>query len=159
MFTEAVSVLEENGYNYDVYSQQSGTAQAMMSQTIEVDYDFSQFDGSKYVGLLIIGGNGTTDLFDNEQVHDIVNSTYSEGKPIGAVCLAPFVLAKAGVLKDQIATWYSDSVHNQIMDENNVTRAEEDFYVNFETNISTGNGPSAAMDMAKGFVELLQNQN
>ena len=67
--------------------------------------DLKQFDPTEHDALIIPGGLGaaknlSTYAFDgsnctiNQDVENAVNAMYEAGKPIGALCIAPVILAK-----------------------------------------------------------------
>lgn len=52
------------------------------------------------------GMPGTTNLDENEKVKEIIMNAYKEGKIIGAICAAPMVLGKLGILEGKRATCF-----------------------------------------------------
>ncbi|MGM9551135.1 MAG: DJ-1 family glyoxalase III [Clostridia bacterium] len=52
------------------------------------------------------GMPGTTNLDENEKVKEIILKGYNSGKIIGAICAAPMVLGKLGILKGKKATCF-----------------------------------------------------
>jgi putative intracellular protease/amidase len=51
-----------------------------------------------------VGGQGASIYYDNPKAHVIARETLRSGKLLGAACLAPATLAKAGVLRGKTAT-------------------------------------------------------
>jgi protease I len=62
---------------------------------------------SDYDGLLIPGGRAPEYLRLNERVIGLVRQFAEAGKPIGAICHGPQVLAAAGILRDRGCTAYT----------------------------------------------------
>ncbi len=61
-----------------------------------------------YDAVLFIGGSGAAGYIDNPVCHKIARETIEVGKTLGAICVAPAILAKAGVLSGKKATvWAS----------------------------------------------------
>ncbi|HEX4068608.1 MAG TPA: DJ-1/PfpI family protein, partial [Candidatus Babeliales bacterium] len=79
-------------------------------------------------------------------------------KPIGAICIATRILAKAGVLRDKYATgWNEDGLLNAIYAENGVHYLPEEKVI-VESNVITATDPSAAQQFGEHIVELLQSK-
>ena len=77
------------------------------------------------------------------------------GKYIAAICAAPKVLARAGLLQNRQATSYPDSIPEQDM-------AGIDYQqqsVVIDGNIITSRGPGTAMDFALVLIELLAGKD
>ena len=73
----------------------------------------------------------------------------AKGKPIAAICAAPMVLGKLGLLKGKKATCYPS--FEQYLDGAECVNA----HVVRDGNIITGMGPGAAMEFALTIVDLL----
>jgi protease I len=105
-----------------------------------------------YDALVFVGGGGAKEYFEDEKVWDFAREAYDSGKVLGAICIAPVILAKAGLLKDKNATVFptgeQDLIHNGA------------FYtgesVTQDGNIVTGNGPKASVEFARKIDEMLE---
>lgn len=58
--------------------------------------------------LIFIGGGGSSQYFDDPLAHELARSYLNRGKILGAICIAPVILANAGVLKGRKATVFPD---------------------------------------------------
>ncbi len=77
------------------------------SHGIEVKADIllKDADLQSYLGLVLPGGMpGSTNLRDNEKVVTAVQSFNNDGKILAAVCAAPIVLEKAGIINKKRVT-------------------------------------------------------
>ncbi len=74
----------------------------VMADGLAEDYDLSDCDGLILPG----GGKGTENLFASETVKDAVMQAYNDGKLICAICAAPTVLGRMGLLKDKTAVCF-----------------------------------------------------
>lgn len=92
------------------------------------------------------GMPGTTNLDNSEKVKRIVKKTFDEGKTVAAICAAPMVLGKMGLLEGRRATCFPGF-------EEYLKGAEvvKEFFVH-DGNVITGRGAGAAFQF--GF-ELL----
>ena len=75
---------------------EKGTAESVVLLKDVIVDDFN--------AIVFIGGPGAKEYFDNRIAHSIVREAADKGKILGAICVAPTVLARAGVLKGVRAT-------------------------------------------------------
>ena len=95
--------------------------------------------------VVFIGGNGTKEYFDSEDAHKIVQETVNTNRILAAICIAPVILARAGVLKGKIATVWSSIVNNsgkKELEESGCEVSEKRVVQNEK--IITADGPSVA---------------
>jgi len=124
-------------------------AQVTGSHAIQVQAD-RVFDGdlSDYDMIVLPGGMpGSAHLRDNEQLIAELQKCEQVCKKVAAICAAPIVLARAGLLKDKHYTCY-DGFEEEI----------QDGYYQKETVVKDGNlltsrGPSTALALAYALVE------
>jgi len=72
-----------------------------------VDKTVEEADASDYDALMIPGGVGNPDqLRGDENMVAFVRSFFDQGKPVAAICHAPWVLIEAGVVRDRkLTSW------------------------------------------------------
>jgi len=76
---------------------------------VRADIDFNNVNDKNFSAVVLVGGKGSKDYWDNEHLHNIVNNFKHAGKIVAAICSAPVILAKAGLLSKIPATcWYED---------------------------------------------------
>lgn len=115
------------------------------------DILFSQIDSSGYDCLILPGGMpGSINLRDNPIIIHLVSKMFSEGKIIAAICAAPVVLAKAGILKGKKATCYP-SFKNELGGGCLFTATA----VETAGSIITARGPGASFEFAAKIAETL----
>ena len=75
----------------------------------EVDRTVDDAGASDYDALVLPGGVGNPDaLRMNETAVRFVREFFDQGKPVGAICHAPWVLIEAGVVRDRkLTSWPS----------------------------------------------------
>ena len=126
-------------------------AQVTGSHAIQVQAD-RVFDGdlSDYDMIVLPGGMpGSAHLRDNEQLIAELQKFEQVGKKVAAICAAPIVLNRAGLLKDKGFTCY-DGVQEQIAD--GYYRKET---VVVDGHLTTSRGPATALAFAYNLVEQL----
>ena len=126
-------------------------AQVTGSHAIQVQAD-RVFDGdlSDYDMIVLPGGMpGSAHLRDNEQLIAELQKFEQVGKKVAAICAAPIVLNRAGLLKDKEFTCY-DGVQEQIADGH---YSKETVVVDGQ--LTTSRGPATALAFAYNLVEQL----
>ena len=102
--------LEQSGIQVDVVSSHCGQARGKFNGTFEVSKDINEIDIANYDVAVFIGGYGATEYFENPRALEICNEAVKQSKVLAAICIAPVILARAGVLKNKKATvWASSS--------------------------------------------------
>jgi protease I len=97
--------LTEKGWDVTIASTKTGVATGMLGGTATATITIGQADASQYQALIVVGGYGSVEfLWENAELHELVNAFYKAGKVVSAICVSPVVLAKAGVLKGKNAT-------------------------------------------------------
>ena len=75
--------------------------------TVPVDKDLEDTDPSQYDALVLPGGQINPDLLRIQpEAVQFVRSFYESGKPLAAICHAPWLLIEAGVVNGLKATSY-----------------------------------------------------
>lgn len=119
--------------------------------TITADLLFDEVDYSK--GDVIIlpgGGEGTENLTGHNGLLEVIQSYYNNRKWVCAICAAPMVLGKIGILSGKVATCYPGC-------EEGLTGAKViDERVVVDGKIITGKGPGASYEFALKIVEVLK---
>lgn len=126
-------------------------AQVTGSHAIQVQAD-RVFDGdlSEYDMIVLPGGMpGSAHLRDSEQLIAELQKCEQACKKVAAICAAPIVLNRAGLLKDKGFTCY-DGVQEQIADGH--YRKET---VVVDGQLTTSRGPATALAFAYNLVEQL----
>lgn len=117
--TEAITVIDclrRAGVSVDLVSIHELNVTG--SHNISVVADKLIEDMGDYDGLFLPGGQpGSTHLGNNERVLDLVRSYVKQDKWVSAICAAPTVLSKAGVIKGRHLTSYPTSNVNGMFDE------------------------------------------
>ncbi|MFN4226851.1 MAG: DJ-1/PfpI family protein [Candidatus Ratteibacteria bacterium] len=145
-------ILEKEGFTIDIASTKKGIAKGMLGMQINVNMSIEEIKETDYDGIIFVGGSGTQVLFNNKTAIRLAQNFYKNKKVIGAICLAPGILANAGILNNKKATCYY-SIAN-ILKEKGAIYTEK--MVEVDGNIVTGNGPEAAEKFGKEILKLLK---
>lgn len=148
-------ILEEAGHEVITVSDESGTAQAAYdgsSTTVDLKLDEVSIESGD--ALFFVGGPGAMDYLDNEKSYKLLQDWQASGKPYGAICISPRILAKAGVLKNKKATgWNGDGELEGILEGAGAEYLAQ--HVVADGNIVTADGPKAAEEFGRKIVEVL----
>jgi protease I len=109
--TEPRKALEQAGARTEVVSPQKGKVKGWnhkeWGDEIPVDVRLDDADASRYDGLLLPGGVMNPDkLRINEKAVRFVRAFFEAGKPVAAICHAPWTLIEAGVVRGRRLTSY-----------------------------------------------------
>lgn len=102
--------------------------------------------------LVLPGGPGTNRLYEHQGVASLLKSYSEKGKWIAAICAAPFILGRMGLLNGKAATCYpgyeKDLKGAKVCTERVV----------HDGKIITSRGPGTTMDFALKLVEVLKGK-
>jgi len=119
---------------------------------VKADIDFYNVNEKNFSAIVLIGGKGSKDYWDNEQLHNIVKKFNRAGKIVAAICSAPIILARAGLLTNIPATCWSEDKNELIKLGINYN----DRSVIAEMDIITSDGPRSAEQFAETILNLIK---
>ena len=112
-FTEPRKAVEQAGAEVNVIAPQSGQIQAFnhldKADTFDVDKTTSDAKSDDYDGVVLPGGVANPDQLrtDKDGVR-LVREFFAAGKPVGAICHAPWTLVEADVVDGRkLTSWPS----------------------------------------------------
>lgn len=147
----AVDTLRRAGLNVKIVSVTSGEiVVGAHGVSVLCDVNFENCDFFDAGLLLLPGGMPGADTLDKHvRLRKLLLDFAAKNKPIAAICAAPMVLGKLGLLKGKKATCYPGF-------ESYLEGAEcVDAQAVCDGNFVTGRGPGASMEFALTVVELL----
>lgn len=103
-FFVPAEILKNSGFEIVIASDEKGVAQGDDGGEVEVDLTVDEIDPNNYEAIAFIGGPGGAEHLDNEDSYKAARKFYNQNKPTTAICIAPVILAKAGLLKEKEAT-------------------------------------------------------
>jgi len=149
---EPKQVLENSGAKVTIASRGTALAKGSRGASVKVDMSISQVNAANYDAVIFVGGSGATVYLNDATAHSIAKQTLAQGKILGAICMAPSILANAGLLKGKKATAFPSEVSNltskgAIVEDKNVVQ---------DGNIITGKGPQAAREFGEKIRDSLK---
>ena len=149
-------ILMSSNFEILTASDSNDKAIGMHGGEAKIDLAVDNLLVDDFDAVLFIGGAGVIEYVNNSHFHRIARETLEKNKVLGAICVAPMILAKAGVLKGKKATVWSSPMNKnpiKVLEENGAIYQDET--VIKDGNIITANGPMAADQFAQTIVETL----
>ena len=109
--TEPMKALKAAGATVEIVSLKSGEIQGFnhfdKGDTFKVDRSLDETDPSRYEALMLPGGAHNPDqLRVEDKALKFVRAFFDAGKPVAAICHAPWILIDAGVAEGRTLTSY-----------------------------------------------------
>ncbi|MCS7109186.1 MAG: DJ-1/PfpI family protein [Candidatus Micrarchaeota archaeon] len=148
---EPKEIFEKNGFQVDIASKGVSKAKGMLGTVIDVNLDVKNVKIDEYTAIVFVGGSGTVVYFNDKDILRIAKEGYEKGKVVGAICIAPSILANAGLLKGKMATSFPSEKDNLI--DKGAKYTGEGVIV--DGRIVTANGPKSAKRFGEEIIKLL----
>ncbi|MBU0586567.1 DJ-1/PfpI family protein [Candidatus Micrarchaeota archaeon] len=159
-FVGTVKELKNADIEFDVVSTQAGTCTGSGGTEVEAK-GLESLEFNDYQAVAYIGGPGTIDVRADERFVELAKEFMDNGKVVAAICWAPTILAKAGVLKGKKATvWLGEDPEyetstSEVLKNYGAEFVNESVVENGK--IITANGPQAASEFGKKIAEKMGN--
>ena len=153
---EPMEVFDQSGYEPVVLSQIKGECKGKLGAKVTSNLaiaDAILHDEVK--AILLIGGPGAPTLADVPELGKLLDEAMQKELVVGAICLAPMVLAGFGIIDGRHATVYPTEQSLAVLKEHDVDYVKEDVVV--DGRVITANGPQAATPFADSVVEVLRD--
>jgi protease I len=150
-------ILEEKGIRVLTASTTLGKAFGKLGMVVKPDILIKDLRDQALDALIFIGGGGSSQYFNDVTAHETAKFFNQPGKVIGAICIAPVILANAGLLKGRKATVFPDG--KDALKAGGATytgsQVEIDRSQPKQATVITGCGPEASTAFGEALVELL----
>jgi protease I len=150
---EPKDILESKGFKCDVASKTTeveAIGKLGLQVKPDVSLDFVTVDN--YDAFVFVGGPGAAEYFKDKTVLRLAKKANMVRKVVAAICIAPVILANAGVLEGKRATVYNGA-YLKMLESKGAVYVNEPVVV--DGNIVTANGPEAAMEFGDKIASLL----
>lgn len=144
-----VDTLRRAGLAVTTAGLRSGNVQGAHGIAVAADTTIDKVDAADFDVIVLPGGMpGTTNLAEDERVLKLVRSMHAQKKYVTAICAAPTVLAKAGVISKVPVTCYP-GFEGKLGD----AQFQSGPRVVKSGRIVTSRGPGTALEFALALVE------
>jgi protease I len=146
------NILTEKGAEVKVACASLETAKGMLGAEVKPDILVSQIKPEDWDAVILIGGTGASQYWDDASIHSMLNEAVRQNKIVGAICIAPVTLANAGILSGKKATVFASETQKLTNKGAECTGKD----VERDGKIITASGPPAAKEFGNAIAQALK---
>ena len=151
-FAQPYDLLTKLGATVKLACSRKGTAKGKFGRQVTPDLLIGESKADDFDAIVFIGGPGAAEYFNNSSAQTIAREAVSKEKVLGAICIAPVILANAGILKGKKATVFPSEEEQLVSQGARFIRQN----VVVDGKIVTASGPQAAREFAETLARLIQ---
>nr|HID13068.1 DJ-1 family protein [Anaerolineae bacterium] len=155
-YAEPRAAFEAAGYAVVVASSSLEVATGMLGMEVQPDLLLADVQVEDYDAVVFVGGVGAAGYWDDPQAHRIAQEAVAAEKVVGAICIAPVILARAGVLEGKQATVFQGNCGEL---EVGGAICDSGVPVQRDGLIITANGPPVATAFGEAILDALTEQS
>lgn len=144
-------ILKAAGFDVLTVSTTTETAVGRFGLKATPDTLLKDIKPENLAALVFVGGGGSEQYFNDPLSHQLAQAMVKLDKVLGAICIAPVILANAQVLKGKNATVYPDGA--PVLKSQGANYSDQPVVI--DGKLITGNGVEAAKAFAEALVALL----
>ncbi|MBN2571848.1 MAG: DJ-1/PfpI family protein, partial [Ignavibacteriales bacterium] len=107
-YTIIKNTIEKEDFNIFIASDAQSLCIGKNGMKVRPDVSLYNIHESNFCCIIFIGGSGVKNYWSNKDLNGYSNEFNKAGKLVTAICSAPVILARAGLLKDIEAVCYPD---------------------------------------------------
>lgn len=143
------------GLEVEVASSEKGICIGKHGAEADADLRLDDINVEDYKAIVLIGGSGSKEFDEDQEMERILIEAKEQNKILAAICRAPVILAKAGIIAQEKSTVYPSEENIAALKEHKVEYVEEE--VVLDKKLVTANGPEAAEEFAECVYILVKN--
>lgn len=144
-------IFQKSGLEVKTVGERKGEAIGRFGAKAWIDFPFAEVNIHNFEAVVFVGGSGASNYFNDNEALNLARDAEREGKVVAAICIAPSILANAGLLKERRATAFPSEKEN--------LESKGAIYsgrpVEADGRIITASGPEAAEEFGEKIVEVL----
>jgi protease I len=144
--------LENAGHETIIASTITGNCPGSRGGFATATQTLAEVQTQDYDAVVFVGGGGAKTYYTNHQALSIAKEMHSQGKIVAAICLAPVILANAGLLQGKSATVAGTEA--KTIESKGATYTGPG--VTVDGNIVTGNAPKSSRRFGQEIAALLK---
>lgn len=144
-------IFEKNGFIVTTASSTTNPSRGVLGGWTKQDLLITEAREKDYAAIVFVGGSGAKEYFQSKQAHKLAREFFEAGKPVAAICVAPSILANAGILNGKHSVCYHTERDNLAKK----GAILSDSAVAVDGNIVTAAGPAAAAAFASEILKIL----
>ena len=143
-------ILEASGFKLFIASDANVLCIGKNGLKVRADVSFFNMNENNFSGIVFIGGSGVKKYWDKENLHKIAKKFFEKKKLVAAICSAPVILARAGLLDGKDATSYPED--RREMEKCGINYIYQSVVI--QKNIITAQDSSSSRDFANTIVNF-----
>lgn len=150
-YFEPRRVFEAAGMEVVTASSREGPVRGALGGWVRSDRLLAAARAADHGAVVFVGGDGAREYVDSKTAWRLAREALGQGKVLGAICMAPLILARAGLLRERRVTAWPG-----VRDE--VARAGAvvvDDPVVVDERLVTADGPQSARRFAEAILRIL----
>lgn len=144
--------LENSEHTIVIASTKKGTIFGSLGGKANAELLLSDINTKEYDAAVFVGGMGSQLLVENSEALKIAQDMHQDKKIVAAICLAPVILANAGILKNKKAT--ATATAQKILESKGAQYIESGVVT--DERIITASGPEFSRQFGQRITELLK---
>jgi protease I len=133
-------MLEEANHVVETASKVTGEITGFEGRILNPDHRLVDIDPEEYDAIIYIGGQGMNEYLSDEEFTRQAKRFFELKKLVAAICIAPAVLANAGILQGKkVTSW--DGVKDLLISKGVIYTGSD---VEIDSNVITAIGPAAS---------------
>ncbi len=144
--------LEKCGHETFIASDKKGLCKGVQGGRVQAEASLKDIDPDRYDAVVFVGGGGSRVFFDDPEAWRIAREMADQDKLVAAICIAPVILANAGLLQGKHATVYSDEI--KTIEKKGALYTHPG--VTADGKIVTGDSPKSALMFGEKLCEMLK---
>lgn len=149
---ETKEEIEKEKILVEVVSSKIGFLRGAKGTGFECKNTIDKIYSNDYAGIIFVGGMGALEYLNNEKVNNLLSDFVESDKIIGAICIAPIILASSGFFTNRKMTITSSESINLVKYQ--VVFVDQPLVV--DKNLVTASGPRFSRLFGKTLVDLIK---
>ena len=145
-------IFEEKSISVTIASSKLSESKGMIGAKVKPDLLIKNVKVKNYDAIIFVGGSGSYEYFNDKKAHNIAATALKKKKLLCAICIAPNILANAGLLKGKKVTCYDSA---------NLKKRGAIFTgksVEQDGKIITAKGPGSSKEFAYTIIDALKEK-
>ena len=143
---------ENNGFSCFISSDSYSLCLGDNGLKVKADVSIFNIHSSNFMAVVFVGGNGIRKYWDNIPYQNIAKKFASSNKIVAAICAAPIILSRAGLLKNKNSTCFP--IDKKELEKGNTVYVDSGVVIDGE--IITGQSSSNSIEFSQTIIELLK---
>lgn len=146
---------ENEGFSCFISSDSYSLCTGDNGLKVKADVSIFNIHASNFRAVIFIGGNGIRKYWDNVIYQNIAKKFACADKIVAAICAAPVILSRAGLLKNKNSTCFP--IDKKELEKGNAIYSDSSVVV--DGKIITGQSSSNSVQFSQTIIQLLLKKN